>query len=122
LLACRIRFSVYCTRMENECETNFKTLEETLKKEFKKDIEVCSLDMNISMLRDIMKITFSMLGIYNEEREIAKAIKLTLDAKYLPPWHCIVGRKFSSQVAFEDGHSVFFVTENRGFLIFRGRH
>ncbi|KAL1284955.1 Dynein light chain [Trichinella pseudospiralis] len=108
--------------MENGCEKNFKALEETLKKELKRDVQLCSLDMNISMLRDVMKITSSMLDIYNEEREIAKAIKLTLDAKYLPPWHCIIGRKFCSQVVFEEGYSVFFTAENKGFLIFRGRH
>ncbi|KRX30465.1 hypothetical protein T06_7071, partial [Trichinella sp. T6] len=32
LLTCTIRFSVYCARIENECETNFKTLEEYLQK------------------------------------------------------------------------------------------
>ncbi|XP_003377484.1 dynein light chain LC6, flagellar outer arm, partial [Trichinella spiralis] len=53
---------------------------------------------------------------------IAKAIKLTLDEKYMPPWHCIVGRKFSSKVTFEDGHCVHFVAGNKGFLLFRGKY
>ncbi|KRY55158.1 hypothetical protein T03_1809 [Trichinella britovi] len=65
--------------MQNECETNFKTLEEALQEEFKKVVKLGSLDMDMSMLRDVIKITFSMLEKYNEERDIAKAIKLSLD-------------------------------------------
>ncbi|KRY43967.1 Dynein light chain, partial [Trichinella britovi] len=122
LLTCTTRFSVYCARMQNKCETDFKTLEEDLKKEFKKHVQLCSLDMDMSMLRDVIKITFSMLEKYNEERDIAKAIKLALDEKYMPPWHCIVGRKFSSKVTYEDGYSVHFVAENKGFLLFRGKY
>ncbi|KRZ80661.1 hypothetical protein T08_5845, partial [Trichinella sp. T8] len=55
--------------MENECETNFKTLEESLQKDFKKVVQLCFLDMDMSMLRDVIKITFSMLEKYNEERD-----------------------------------------------------
>ncbi|XP_003377564.1 dynein light chain, cytoplasmic [Trichinella spiralis] len=108
--------------MENECETNFATLEEALQKEFKKVVQLCFLDMDMSMLRDVIKITFSTLEKYNDERDIAKAIKLTLDEKYMPPWHCIVGRKFSSKVTFEDSHCVHFVAGNKGFLFFRGKY
>ncbi|KRX84037.1 Dynein light chain 1, cytoplasmic [Trichinella sp. T6] len=43
-----------------------------------------------------------MLEKYNEERDIAKAIKLSLDEKYMPQWHCIVVWYFSSKVAYED--------------------
>ncbi|KRX33072.1 Dynein light chain 1, cytoplasmic, partial [Trichinella murrelli] len=118
LLTCTTRFSVYCGRMENECETNFKTLEESLRKDFKKVVQLCFLDVDMSMLRDVIKITFIILEKYNEERDIAKAIKLILDEKYMPPWHCIVGRKFSSKVAYEDGHCAHFVAETRDFCFF----
>ncbi|KRX52121.1 hypothetical protein T09_5997, partial [Trichinella sp. T9] len=69
LLTCTTRFSVYCAKIENECETNFKTLEESLQKDFKKVVQLCFLDMDMSMLRDIIKITFFMLEKYNEERD-----------------------------------------------------
>jgi dynein light chain LC8-type len=37
------------------------------------------------------------------EEQLAKDIAVTFSRKYRGTWHCVIGRKFGSCVAFDDG-------------------
>ena len=53
------------------------------------------------------------------EEDIAKWIKGECDVKYMPTWHCIVGRNFGSYVTHETRTFIYFYIGKVAILIFK---
>jgi hypothetical protein len=48
-----------------------------------------------------------------------EAIKEHMDKIYGPPWHCIVGKGFSSAVTYMNKNFLFLYISNKAVMIFR---
>tara|TARA_B110000971_G_C19790882_1_gene399728 strand:- start:277 stop:546 length:270 start_codon:yes stop_codon:yes gene_type:complete len=56
---------------------------------------------------------------FDREQDIAQHVKKTLDDRFTPSWHVIVGKSFGSFVTHESGHFTYFYLNNLAFLIFK---
>ena len=77
-------------------------------------VRVRITDMNEELLKDSTNAILESFKKYTNEREIAYHIKreyfiffqinyVSMDKKYLPSWHCIIGRNFGSYVTHDEG-------------------
>ena len=55
------------------------------------------MDENSDMKKDAIELAQRALGKNDiKEDEVAKEIKNAFDKKYLPNWHCVIGKNFYS--------------------------
>ncbi|KAH7722427.1 dynein light chainflagellar outer arm [Aphelenchoides avenae] len=53
------------------------------------------------------------------EADIAQHIKIAFDNRFPPPWHCIVGRRFSSMVSHMPGFFLYFFIGKVAVVLFK---
>lgn len=53
------------------------------------------------------------------EKEVANEMKSRFEERYLPTWHCIVGRNFGAFVTHESKNFAYFYIGQMGILIFK---
>ncbi len=56
---------------------------------------------------------------YKTETEIADYIKVEFDKIHGDDWHCIVGQKFGSSIAPQDGSFIYFTFDKYSVLLFK---
>jgi dynein light chain LC8-type len=61
-------------------------------------VVVKSVDMADEQQEVAIQLAQTSLAKFNTEKDVAANIKKEFDRKYLPNWHCIVGRSFGSYV------------------------
>ncbi|KAF7260289.1 hypothetical protein EG68_03177 [Paragonimus skrjabini miyazakii] len=80
---------------------------------------VKSTDMPDEMREEVLKIASDALKSSDVEKDIAGNLKASLDQKYGPNWHCVVGKHFGSKVSHEAGSFLFFYIGNRAFQVYK---
>uniref|UniRef100_A0AC35GG59 Dynein light chain n=1 Tax=Panagrolaimus sp. PS1159 TaxID=55785 RepID=A0AC35GG59_9BILA len=58
---------------------------------------------------------------YNDDGDIAQHIKHGFDMMISPPWHCVVGRKFSSLITHKKGYFLYFFIGKLACVLFKAR-
>jgi len=53
------------------------------------------------------------------EGDIAKYLKVEFDQMYPAPWHCLVGRRYSSMISHEQGYFIYFFIGHLAVVLFR---
>jgi len=76
-------------------------------------------DMSEEMKEDAIALAKEALLKFNNETDMAAHIKKEFDKKYVPTWHCIVGRNFSSYVTYEAEHFIYFYIGQTAILLWR---
>jgi dynein light chain LC8-type len=59
------------------------------------------------------------LKTYQDEHQVAMAIKEYFDGKYGPNWHCFVGKHFAHFGSFEGGSYVSILVGQVAVLLYR---
>lgn len=78
------------------------------------------MDENSDMYRDATALAKDLLG-KNEikEDEVTKKIKEHFDKKYLPNWHCIIGKNFYSSFSHEVHCHIFLYIGQVAVLLYK---
>lgn len=76
-------------------------------------------DMPEDMQADAIEVALQAMEKFNVEKDIAAFVKKEFDKKYLPTWHCIVGRNFGSYVTHETHCFLYFYFGQVAFLLFK---
>jgi dynein light chain LC8-type len=76
-------------------------------------------DMSEDMQQTSVDVATIALEKYNIEKDIAAYIKKEFDKKYLPSWHCIVGRNFGSYVTHEARNFIYFYLGQVAILLWK---
>ncbi len=78
-------------------------------------------DMERAMVVEAVRLADEAMEQSSVEMDIARHIKRGFDAKYPPPWHAVVGRKFGSYVTHETGHFTYFYIAHLAVLLFKSK-
>ena len=71
--------------------------------------QICDMDDHIGEMKsDCLNIASQAIDSNVEEKNIAKTIKRTMDAKYGPNWVVVVGSEFKAYVTYEAKTMFFF--------------
>ena len=77
-------------------------------------------DMTSLMQSEAQEIGKKAIQRYpSSETDIADYIKVEFDKKYGPDWHCIVGQKYGSSIAPQDGSFIYFSHGKFSVLLFK---
>lgn len=79
-------------------------------------------DMPDKLLSDIITISKEASLKFDVDREgtqAAEHIKKSLDDKYHPHWHVVIGNAFGSHVIHEKHHFTYFRFNERSYLIYK---
>ncbi|VDL19541.1 unnamed protein product [Hymenolepis diminuta] len=58
------------------------------------DAVIKNADMDSEMQKAAVDVSFEAFEKFSIEKDVASYIKKEFDKRYLPNWHCIVGRHF----------------------------
>ncbi len=75
--------------------------------------------MSREMEAHALKTAIDALESFNNEKDVATAIKREFDRKYPSTWHCFVGRNFGSHVTHETHNYIYFYIGQTAFLLFK---
>ncbi|GMT07445.1 hypothetical protein PENTCL1PPCAC_29619, partial [Pristionchus entomophagus] len=78
-----------------------------------------STDMNDEMQKAAMQVAIDAMNKHRVEKDIATYIKEEFDKRYLPSWHCVVGRNFGSYVTHETNHFIYFYIQHVAVMLFK---
>ncbi len=84
-------------------------------KEAEGELDIISTDMMEEMLQEVKSIVKSFYVPRKEQREIkseyqtfiAKKVKIEMEKKYGPTWHCVVGKNFGADMRYESFHVAY---------------
>ena len=79
-------------------------------------------DMSDKLLRDIIDLSSHASVKFDVDREGSQAaeyIKKSLDDKFHPHWHVVIGNAFGSHVIHEKHHCTYFRLNERSYLIYK---
>lgn len=77
--------------------------------------------MSVEMLTRAVELADEAMTKGGDEGEVAAYIKRGMDARFPQPWHCIVGRKFSSLVTHQQGYFAYFFLGHNAVLVFKAK-
>ena len=78
-------------------------------------------DMETAMVKEAVRLADEGMEQSSVEMDVARHIKRGFDAKYPPPWHAVVGRKFGSYVTHESGYFTYFYIGHLAVLLFKAK-
>ena len=67
-----------------------------------------NVDMSEEMQAETIEIAYDALEKFNVEKDMAGHVKRTMDQKFGPTWHAVVGQKYGSYVTHETKHFIYF--------------
>ncbi|OQR82970.1 hypothetical protein ACHHYP_15286 [Achlya hypogyna] len=73
-------------------------------------------DMKVS---DVLMQASIAMEQYTEEKDISKHLKLWLEEKYGPTWHCIVGSEYKMSFTYESKNFIKFNVGKKCITLFR---
>uniref|UniRef100_A0AC34QJG2 Dynein light chain n=1 Tax=Panagrolaimus sp. JU765 TaxID=591449 RepID=A0AC34QJG2_9BILA len=94
---------------------------DSLKFKTKFKVSVKSSEMPVEMIEKAVTLADEIMQKTTDDGEIAEYIKQGFNALYSPPWHCIVGRKYSSLITHDSGYFVYFFISKLACVIFKAR-
>ena len=98
-----------------------KTKDEEWGSVTRRKVVVKAGDMEKAMVSEAVRLADEAMEQSSVEMDIARHIKRGFDAKYPPPWHAVVGRKFGSYVTHETGHFTYFFIAHLAVLLFKSK-
>nr|CDS29171.1 dynein light chain [Hymenolepis microstoma] len=85
----------------------------------REDVVIKNADMESEMQNAAVNVAEEAFEKYNIEKDVASHIKKEFDKRYLPNWHCIVGKHFGSYVTHEANHFIYMYLGNTAVLLFK---
>ncbi|GMT36196.1 hypothetical protein PFISCL1PPCAC_27493 [Pristionchus fissidentatus] len=85
----------------------------------KAECVVKSTDMSEEMQKAAMQVAVEAMNKFRVEKDIATFIKEEFDKRYMPSWHCVVGRNFGSYVTHETNHFIYFYIQHVAVMLFK---
>ena len=84
-------------------------------KEGESRLDIINTDMMEEMLQEVKNAVESIYVPKKDQRDmkgeyqtiIAKKVKVEMEKKYGPTWHCIVGKNFGADVKYESFHLAY---------------
>lgn len=77
-----------------------------------------NVDMSSEMQSETIEIAYDALEKFTVEKDMAGHVKRTMDQKFGPTWHAVVGQRYGSYVTHETKHFIYFCklnpTDTRG--------
>ncbi|CAH8442114.1 unnamed protein product [Schistosoma turkestanicum] len=90
-----------------------------LSEQFETKAHVCHTDMSQSMQDEIIAICLKFWSLNQRSLDTTAHIKRTLDRKYGPAWHCIIGDEYNSCVTHDSQYFLDFKFEKKSFMIYK---
>ncbi|CAD5219770.1 unnamed protein product [Bursaphelenchus okinawaensis] len=81
-------------------------------------IEVLETDMSNQLENFCVDVTIDALRC-GADKDVAAYLKDSLENRFGPTWHCVVGKSFGSRVSFEPGNFILMRYGGTSILIFR---
>ncbi|KAJ1021237.1 hypothetical protein NDA18_005478 [Ustilago nuda] len=78
-----------------------------------------NVDMSEEMQSETIEIAYDALGKFTVEKDMAGHVKRTMDSKFGPTWHAVVGQRYGSYVTHETKHFIYFYLGQMAFLLWR---
>ncbi|TKR87983.1 hypothetical protein L596_012297 [Steinernema carpocapsae] len=91
----------------------------TLRFGTKARVVIKASELPLEMIQHAVHLADEAMRKHMHEGDIAQHIKQGFDACYPPPWHCIVGRKFSSLITHEEGSFLYFFMAKIAIVLFK---
>ncbi|KAK0406244.1 hypothetical protein QR680_018454 [Steinernema hermaphroditum] len=92
---------------------------ENLKFDTKMKVVVKASEIPVEMIEHAVWLADEAARQHMDDGDIAMHIKKGFDSFYTAPWHCIVGRRFSSLVTHEDGSFLHFYMGKIAVVLFK---
>lgn len=67
-----------------------------------------NVDMSEEMQQETIEIAYDALEKFSVEKDMAGHVKRTMDQKFGPTWHAVVGQRYGSYVTHETKHFIYF--------------
>uniref|UniRef100_A0AC34F4B6 Dynein light chain n=1 Tax=Panagrolaimus sp. ES5 TaxID=591445 RepID=A0AC34F4B6_9BILA len=83
-------------------------------------VSIKASEMSVEMMEKAVLLADEAMQKYNDDGDIAQHIKNGFDLM-CPPWHCVVGRKFSSLITHEHGYFLYFFIGKLACVLFKAR-
>lgn len=64
--------------------------------------------MSDEMQAETIEIAYDALEKFTVEKDMAGHVKRTMDQKFGPTWHAVVGQRYGSYVTHETKHFIYF--------------
>jgi|MGYP000880847645 dynein light chain LC8-type len=80
---------------------------------------ISDMDEHGTMRKDVAGFADSAISQWSSEWEIAKCIKESLDKKYGPCWHCIVGQEFRMHCSHVSKTFMFFYVGKMAICVYQ---
>lgn len=81
-----------------DASTNIRDLKPVIK----------NVDMSEEMQAETIEIAYLALEQFTVEKDMAGHVKRTMDQKFGPTWHAVVGQRYGSYVTHETKHFIYF--------------
>ncbi|SPC63347.1 probable Dynein light chain 1, cytoplasmic [Ustilago sp. UG-2017b] len=78
-----------------------------------------NVDMSEEMQSETIEIAYDALEKFTVEKDMAGHVKRTMDSKFGPTWHAVVGQRYGSYVTHETKHFIYFYLGQMAFLLWR---
>ncbi|PWY98021.1 putative dynein light chain 1, cytoplasmic [Testicularia cyperi] len=78
-----------------------------------------NVDMAEDMQQQTIDIAIEALEKFTVEKDMAGHVKRTMDQKFGPTWHAVVGQRYGSYVTHETKHFIYFYLGQMAFLLWR---
>lgn len=76
-------------------------------------------DMSDEMQNFAVEAAIEASKAFSSKQEIARKVKVDLDAKYGNLWHCFVGTDFGCNIAHEKGTLMYFYLGKDAFIVWK---
>uniref|UniRef100_A0A914XY98 Dynein light chain n=1 Tax=Panagrolaimus superbus TaxID=310955 RepID=A0A914XY98_9BILA len=83
-------------------------------------VTIKASEMPPEMIEKAVLLADEAMQNHNDEGDIAQYIKHGFDMMN-PPWHCVIGRKFSSLITHEHGYFLYFNIGKLACILFKAR-
>uniref|UniRef100_A0A7E4V5G7 Dynein light chain n=1 Tax=Panagrellus redivivus TaxID=6233 RepID=A0A7E4V5G7_PANRE len=93
----------------------------TLKFATKYTVTIKASEMPVDMIEKAVLLADEGMQKNTDDGDIAAFIKQGFDQIFTPPWHCVVGRKFSSLITHEHGYFLYFFIGKLAVVLFKAR-
>lgn len=84
--------------LSSESSSNVRSLKPVIK----------NVDMSEDMQSETIEIAYDALEKFSVEKDMAGHVKRTMDQKFGPTWHAVVGQRYGSYVTHETKHFIYF--------------
>ncbi|KAK0399727.1 hypothetical protein QR680_003181 [Steinernema hermaphroditum] len=82
-------------------------------------VEVKETDMDAVMVKASIDITREAQKLFKYDKDVAAHIKETIESRFGPTWHCVVGKSFGSRVSYEQQHFILLKVNRTSVMIFK---